>query len=195
MKKLLTLLNTEPNETEVRLFLKSYPDIVLSSFTPMGGHSEYVLTEFPLGIHYRADFVIPYSFSGEWVVHFIELEPVNDPIFTRAGVPSKRFNSAISQINDWAEYIKKNRNQIKQDLADWCIKHDLLGTYDDGEPCNFTGNFLRNPNSFTTFKYHIVIGRRNRVNEECRRKMNQYQDFTNINIRTYDRFVDIENKL
>jgi Shedu protein SduA, C-terminal len=108
-------------------FLKKNPGIVLWSFHKIGGNSQYVLADFPIGIRYRADFVIPLEYSGGWEVYLVELEPVSDRVITKDGRPSKRLNSAISQVNDWAEYIEINQTQVKNDLADWCMRHDLLG--------------------------------------------------------------------
>jgi len=167
------------------------PDILLWSYFGCGGHSKYVVNEFPLGVKYRTDFVIAFSVSGAWDVYLIELENTDDMVITKAGTPSQRFRSAISQINDWRDYVERNRSQVLQDLSDWCVKKDLLGwDAEFGAPCNFTGNYLRDPNSSVTFNYRIIIGRRDNISREMRRKMNQDLGlFTRAG--TYDRFIDL----
>ena len=192
---LLALLDTGASESAVRIYLTTNPLIALWSFAWTGGHSEYVLGEFQIGSRYRADLVVPFSYSGQWEVHFVELEPVDDVAITKDDKPSQRLNSAISQIADWADYIEHNRAQVQSDLSNWCVKHDNLKLYKDGEPCNYTGDYLKDPESFIRFKYHIIIGRRARIDKEKRRKMNQYSKRTDIRIATYDRFLDVARNL
>jgi hypothetical protein len=191
------VLNGAGGERLAARFLKKNPVLVLWSFVRTGGHSKYVLTEFPIGIKYRADFVVVFSYSGAWDVYLIELEPVKDPIITKAGLVSKRLNSAISQINDWAEYVERNRPQVQQDLSDWCMKHDLLGWHstDDGPPSNYTSDYLKDPETFIHFHYYIIIGRRGTATAEKRRKMNQYQRSGSYMIGTYDRFLDVARNI
>lgn len=173
-------------------FLKLHPEIVVWGFCRTGGHSKYVLNEFPLGASHRADFVIPFSYSGAWTVNFVELEPVDDSVITKSGRPSARLNSAISQVNDWWEFIQRNRALVQRDLSDWCMKRDLLRWHaDDHRPCNYTSDYLHDPETHVSFAFHIIIGRRARVTRDQRRKMNQLRGSGRIDVGTYDRFVDI----
>jgi len=175
-------------------FLKEHPEIVVYKFCMTGGHSKYVLNEFPLGSRYRADFVVPFSYSGGWDVHFIEFENTDDIVITKDGKPSKRLNSAISQINDWSDYIERNRTSIQKDLSDWCIKKDLLKWHDDEDPpSNYTSDYLSDPDTYINFKFHIIIGRRANISKEQRRKMNQYSKSGLVQVGTYDCFIDIAN--
>ena len=156
----------------------------------------YVLHEFPIGIGYKADFVVAYSYSGTWEVHFIELEPVDDAVITRAGRPTKRLSSAISQLGDWRDYVDRNRPAIQRDLAVWCRKKDILKfipfTF---EPSNCTGDHLKDPAVFVRWHYEIVIGRRRGLDMESRRKLNQLRYSGDIEIRSYDLFLDIARNL
>lgn len=190
-KQLLAALSGSGERGAMR-FLSRHPEVLLWGFCRTGGHSKYVLKEFPFGSRFRADFVIPFSYSGVWEVHFIELEPVGDRIITKKGTPSVRLNSAIAQLNDWREYTERNRISIQQDLSQWCRKRDLLkwDTHDH-DPCNYTGDYLRDPEIYIQFRFHIIIGRRAVATREIRRKMNQYCSDGYISIGTYDRFVDI----
>ena len=180
------------SEREITKFLKKHPSIVVWGFCRTGGNAKYLLNEFPIGTKYRADFVIPFGFSGGWEIHFIELKSPSDSVFTKQGRPSKSFNSAISQINDWQDYIERNRNIIQQDLSDMCIKSDLLNsTLREFPLTNGTADYLHDINSFIDFRFHIIIGRRNNITKDIRRKMNQYKRLSNIKVGTYDRFIDI----
>lgn len=48
-----------PGERIATKFLKAHPELVVWSFCRIGGHSKYVLNEFPIGNRFRADFVVP----------------------------------------------------------------------------------------------------------------------------------------
>jgi hypothetical protein len=193
--KLARVLAADAGERKACQFIKANPEVLLWAFCTRGGHSLYVLPEFPFGSNYRADFVIPFSYSGAWEVHLVELEPPSDLIFTKSGRPTKRLNGAISQIGDWKTFIQQNHVLIRKDLSDWCMKKDVLGLSSMSPPSNHTGDFLNDPQSYVEFHYHIVIGRRGRVTQEIRRKMNQYRYDARIEICTYDRLLDIAANL
>ena len=155
----------------------------------------YVLKEFPLGSRFKTDFVALTSYSGMWEVHFIELEPHDDIVITKEGIPSNRLNKAISQTKDWKQYIEKNPTSIRGDLADWCMKKDLLGYYSKTtEPSNNTGDRLRSIETYVRFHYHIIIGSRKNVDSKKRNKINQLVDHR-TSIFTYGRIIDLSRNL
>jgi len=184
-------------ERDVLRFLAEHPKIVHWAFYSPAGHATYVVKEFPFGSHYKADFVLSMASSGMWEVHLIELEPPNDKVINKDGTPSHRFNKAISQIHDWASYIEKNRVSFREDLSDWCMKRDLLGLPgSSGPPRNFTDNYLRDSETHIWFYYHIVIGRRDRIKKDQRRKMDQISSGNrNLKVCTYGRLLDIARDL
>jgi hypothetical protein len=193
--KLLAVLDSSNGERGIQKFLKKNPRIVLWSFVKIGGHSKFVIAEFPFGSHYRADFVIPVSHSGVWEVHFVELEPPSDKVITRSGRPTKAFSGAISQIHDWKDYVDQNRTSVQRDLSEWCVKKDILGLHSNKRPpSNYSGNYLKDPESFVRFEYHIVIGRRKNVTNEIRRKINQFNS-NDCDVCTFDAFADIAENL
>ncbi len=187
------IIDETTGERGVSRFLGKHPEIVRWAFCRSGGHSTYVVKEFPFGSRYRADFVVPTSDSGGWNIHMIELEPPNDRVINKDGTPSLRFNKAISQIHDWAHYIEQNPYSFRKDLSDWCINHDLLGCHSDDEaPRNDIGYYLHEPDTFIQCHYHIVIGRRDHITKRQRRKMNQFVWGMHIDsVCTYGRFLDI----
>lgn len=192
LRKDLELALSTKGERAATKFLKEHPEVVVYKFCMSGGHSKYVLNEFPLGSRYRADFVIPFSYSGVWEVHFVELENTDDTVITKEGKPSQRLNSAISQINDWSDYIERNRVSVQKDLSDWCMKKDLLKWHqNEHPPSNLTSDYLHDPETYVDFRFHIIIGRRDNISKEKRRKMNQYSRNTIIKVGTYDCFIDI----
>lgn len=173
-------------------FLAAHPEIVYWGFARTCGHASYVLKEFPFGSNFRADFVVLHAYSGAWEVHFVELEPPKDKIITKKGVASARLNQAVSQIGDWRQFVENNKALVQKDLADWCIKKDLLGWFRDKcDPSNYTNDFLKDPGTFVWWHYHIVIGRRQTASGDIRRKMNQMGYTGYAEIKTFDRFIDI----
>jgi len=196
-EELSRIIESTTGERGISRFLAEHPEIVRWAFCQVGGHSTYVVKEFPFGSRYLADFVVPQSSSGHWEIHMIELEPPDDRVINKNGTPSHRFNKAISQIHDWASFIEENPYLFRKDLSDWCMKRDLLGSHiGKRPPCNFTGNYLRDPDTHIWFYYHIVIGRRDRITKEQRRKMNQFsRGSDHLRVCTYGRFLDIARNL
>ncbi len=159
--------------------------------------TEDVLKKFPLGNRHKTDFVVPMASSGMWEVQMIELEPPDDKVINVDGTTSRRLKEAMSQIGDWKSYIDENRDPVRRDLSEWCMKHDLLKfPGSSGPPRNFTGNYLRAPETYVRYYYHIVIGRRDRITEEQRRKMNQIsQCIPDLKICTYGSLLDAAKKI
>jgi hypothetical protein len=189
--KLEKILQSNSGEHSISTFLASYPEIVRWAFCKTGGHQTYVLKEFPFGSRYRADFVVPFSSSGGWDIHMIELKSPDDKVINKDGTPSRRFNKALAEVYDWNAFIEQNPYSVRRDLSDWCIKRDLLGIYGKyGPPSNYTGNYLHDPTTYIDYHYHIVIGRRDFIDDAKRIKMNQYSRGMHIEIRTYGRFLD-----
>ncbi len=192
-REIIDIIKNTTGERSLSDFLSRNPNIIRWAVCRTGGHKNYVIKEFPFGSKYKADYVVPTSYSGVWEVNLIELEPHDDQVITKNGVPSNRLNKAISQINDWKEYIEHNPLQFRNDLAQWCIKKDILGFSNDGKiPTNFTGDLLNSPDTFIRYNYFIAIGNRENISIEKRRKMNQLSK--EIEIFTYGRFVDLARK-
>src|ERR1700753_1149476 len=95
-EELTQALDSSGGERAVGQFIRKNLGVLMWAFVSTGGHSKYIVPEFQFGNKYRVDFVIVWSCSGKFVVHFIEFEPPDDPVITKNGRPSKRFNSAIS---------------------------------------------------------------------------------------------------
>ena len=84
------------------------------------------------------------------------------------------------------------RSIVQQDLSDKCINSDLLNTSINAFPISSGSRYpLHDIRTFIHFHYHIILGRRNNISDEVRRRMNQYRSIGDIEVGTYDRFVDI----
>lgn len=193
--RLKQILNTTNSERDILGLLSTYPEIIRWAVCRTGGHSTYVVKEFPFGSKYRADFVVAMSYSFGWEVNFIEIEPPNDMVITKQGLPSNKMNSAISQINDWKLYVEQNPGMIRRELADYCANKDLLKLeWNPDDPSNFTGNYLRSPETFIRFNYFIFIGNREKITNRVRQKMNGLTTF-GVEIFSCTRLLDIAKNI
>lgn len=190
--KLDRILKSGKGEREICGILSKYPEVLRWTFCRTGGHGNWILKEFPLGSKYKTDFVIITCYSGKWDIYMVELEPHDDQVITKAGLPSNRLNGAIAQVNDWKEYINQNPTLFRQDLSDWCIKRDILNdSRAIKTPVNGTGQYLKSPDTYLDIHYCIVIGNRVNIDDEKRRKINQIQYSNRIDIFTYGRFCEV----
>jgi hypothetical protein len=194
-KRLFQTLDDDAGERKVCRFLKAHPQVIHWAFCTAGGHSQYVVPEFRFGCNYRADFVIVFSYSGAFEIHFIELEPPADSVITKGGTPTKRLNSAISQIGDWRRFVERNPMLIRKDLSDSCESQDVLGFFPRTRPFNYATGDLDKPGSSVKWQYHVIIGRREKVTRQMREKINQFHFNDFVEICTYDRLLDIAANL
>jgi len=179
-------------EREPVRYLHGYPDLVSWAFCRTGGHSRFLLSEFPLGSQSKVDVVALVSYSGAWEAHYIELEPVDDDVFTKKGTQSERLGIAIRQVNDWRHYIKIRPTEVRQDLARWVRQKDLLGHFPTEPLSNQSGNHLDDMNTVVHERFHIVIGRTSRLSSENLRRFGQFGDgLSQPDLVSYDRFVQV----
>ncbi|MCP4551326.1 MAG: DUF4263 domain-containing protein [Bacteroidetes bacterium] len=169
--------------------IKENPSTLFWTTVTSGGHRKYVLYEFQLGNQYRTDFVVVWSCSGKWEITLIECENTNDNIINKNGTPSQRFNQAISQIGDWRDFIKNNKLQVQRDLSRWCAERDILGFSSGDIVCNDSGQYLSDMETIVDFNYKIIMGRRESINVNARKKINQLEQTSGFNFSSYDRLL------
>jgi len=173
-----------------------------------GGHSDYVIPEFSLGGKHQPDFAIMQSFSGGWNVAFVELEPIDKRPFKKKKIkqkyqvkevaqPSDRLLGAIEQIKDWRNFEKDEGATLRSRLADAARNRDTL--YPERnlarEPWCVRMP-LRDPMTCLSCKYFIVMGRRSHFDESLiHEKSKFYRHYSDVEILTYDRFVEVAEKL
>lgn len=185
------ILTTCKGERRVAKFLKKHPEIVFWTFLRLGGHLHYVVPEFQLGKHFRADFVLLQSDSGRWHIHLVELEPIVDPVYNKDGTPSKRLRHAQKQIADWRMYKDTELSSLRIQLAEAAkISGGLQMNLKSSEPSSFSGKRLRDPLTSIDWNYHIVIGRRDLLSETAQTNRSRGLPYDRIEIVTYNRFLD-----
>lgn len=188
-----SLLDSTSGEREVSEHLRKCPQLLYWSLCRSSGHDRYVFREFPLGSSFKADFVVLNSYSGVWELFFVELEPVDSPLFTKAGVASKRLAGAIKQVDDWRRYFDENKAQLRADLVRWAKARDLLGYSSREEPSNFSGNRLADAATYLEARYVIIVGRRESFGPEEARRKAEYRTTHSVEIISYDRISDVVN--
>lgn len=184
-------LDGSRGEREAVQYLRKYPDLVSWTFCRTGGHSRFLLCEFPLGSSYRADFVALVSYSGAWEAHYVELEPVDDPVFTKKGLQSQRLATAVRQVNDWQQHLRTRASEVRQDLVRWIGERDLLGHFPGHPLSNQSRNYLSDMNTVLFEHFHIVIGRSSKMSEATIRHLGKFSGGAGVDVVTYDRFVQV----
>jgi hypothetical protein len=186
------ILEHTKGEREATSFLSEAPWIPYWTFCTTSGHDRYAIFEFPLGSSYQCDLLLLNSYSGTWEAFFIEFEPVDDPVFTKAGVPSKRLAIAQRQIDDWRNFIKDHSTLLRRDMVRYAKGFDRLGYSIRGEePSNLSGDRLSDPSSFLHVHFKIVIGRSRRMSKEQRALMGRYRSGHDVELVTYDRLLHL----
>jgi hypothetical protein len=187
--KLTRILAASDGERAVAAFLKKHPEIVLRVLVRFGD-GNIVVSEFPLGTEHKADFVALAPFSGGWELHFVELEPPTERLFNDDGTMAKRLNKANSQIDSWRTFFEKNRHTVLRDLARFAQERDLIRGPRETEPKCHAGWPLYHPRSWLHLHFDIVIGRRGKLSDSALEAKAAFKDHHNIQVMTYDRFVD-----
>lgn len=152
----------------------------------------YLISEFSMGNAFRADFVALSGYSGGFDVEFIELEPVDAPLFNKKGTPSKRLNGAVAQVTDWHAFLNSNRAYVAQQLSLAVARKELLWPRLSRNKlmCN-AGLSITDPRVCLGFQFHIFIGRSSELSTEDVVRKTSLSNLTNLDVATYDRFVGV----
>lgn len=185
------LLATSTGEQEVTAFLRKYPRALYWTFCSPGGHDCYAFGEFPLGSQYKTDFILLNSYSGAWEAYFIELEPVDDPVFTKNRTPTKRVTTAIRQVDDWRDYVSRNLDYLRSEFVRWAKSRDLLAYSSGLEPSNYSGDKLADPQTVILTNFIIIVGRSSRLTKEQRSLVGRVSNGHGCSIVTYDRILHL----
>lgn len=195
--KLQQLLDKTRGEREVHAFLKTNPQLIWGTFCNCGGHTDAVISEFRFREKYRSDFVVMQSYSGARDVHFIELEPVDVPLFKKNKRPQQRLQGAIHQLEDWKRFPIDENTSLRACLADSIMKNDILFPEEniDHDPSNGTSNNLRDPSTVISYYFHIIIGRRATLSAAQQQLKSSYRNLSEVKIHTYDRLLQVADTM
>jgi hypothetical protein len=56
------------------------------------------------------------------VVFLVEIETAHEPLFTKKLSPARRLQTALTQIDEWREWINANKLAFTRDMVDQAVK-------------------------------------------------------------------------
>lgn len=169
-------------ESKIQKYLEEHPFILKMGIGVPDWAFNYVLPQFMLGSHLRADFIVLTGQSYSYEVTIVELKKPEASLYNKDGSLAKDFNRACTQIDDYRRWMKDNTDEFKRDLLKEIKKQDPL----------FEENFdwTRRFRIFSA----VVIGRRAKLSREHRDKNFDMED-KGVRAISYDRLVDAERRL
>jgi hypothetical protein len=155
---------------------------------------EYVVSKLDLGNEFEADSVTLQPFSGGWDIDLIELEPPDEPTFTRAGRFAKRLNEAVRQIDEWRAFLEDPTKNayFRQQLFEAAKFGNLLyPAWNGTDPTGTCGWLFTDPRSAVLYHWHIVMRRRDGLSDGDIKKKALLKKYHGIERLTYDRLVEV----
>ncbi len=179
LEEFRALIRQQPTEHKVQAFLESQPWYLLHAamdgfYTGATSTRSTLFPKFKLGNEYETDFLFCNGSSLGLSCTFIELERPDVSLFTRRGDPTKHLAHAIRQIVNWNAWLIDNHEFALKEIA------RAVSPNWSWPP------ILRKP-----FRYLIIIGRRQSLNEKSNRLRVEICNMNpGLEIITYDRLCD-----
>jgi len=154
-------------EQDYHAYLQRHPSVFLTN-----ARSYIAISKLNLGTDYQTDFVVPHEGYSEGTKYeMIEIETPHTELFTRKGLPTEKFNSALQQIRDWKRWLIENRYPFSKQLPSTNTK------------------VLKDSN----LRFKIVIGRRTE-NQQHLEKRDQIALQEGVEIISFDRLTDMAER-
>ena len=170
-------------EEILQQYLEHHKKILIAAFGQPEWVYNFVLPKFKFGSDYISDFVVFTGQSYSYWIKLIELEPSTSQVFTKQGDYAQRLNHAIKQVDEWSDWIKRNEPYFRD-----CLQKALQKEYPSfSETLDYTRRFI--------VSSKIVIGRRATLSVDDNKRRAQEYEKSNLDIITYNRLVDIEQKI
>jgi hypothetical protein len=166
------LLNASSEERPLQVFLEQHPWMLTireNAWPPV------VITQLPLGVDHRPDFVFFRRHSAGEFINLVEIEPPQLQIFNADDEFSAPFNHAIQQLEDWSSWLGSNAAYVEHLL----------------EP--LTEEFSTEVPTFRYITLYLVAGRRSQLSSVKRKRRWEERNNRaprNTTIRTYDGFIE-----
>ncbi len=179
VSQFLDVLNGAQSEEEVQQFLTTN-HVVVSG----GWERCTIIPKLRLGSDFVTDFVATAGASGTVYATLIELEPPNQPVFTKDRKPARRLADALRQVSEWRHWIRENERYFIE-----CLKKEAAGKglpgYPGG-PSEYWESYHRRK-----YSYVIIIGRRENMSErDLQSRAALLDQMSDVEIVSYDRLVD-----
>ena len=111
--ELKDLVNTSQTEAPIQTFLEKNPFLVIGA---NDATLNMLISQFPLGSEFRADFAFVNYNSGGTYLHLIEIERPTLHIFVETDEFSQPFNHAVQQLQDWMLWCEMNQTYLQNVL-------------------------------------------------------------------------------
>jgi hypothetical protein len=172
------VLSRDAAEEDIQQLLTERPQLLLGAFGYAQNSDLAFLTKPTVGTLFRADFAILSYDQGGCDIDLIEIERASAPLFTGKDTPAQRLQSAMGQVRDWDEWIRRNQNTFVRDVIDYCKtlpiypRHHSNGSFLFVEPSNLEEVF-RGFSGFDhpSIRYTIILGRWSQLSEEHRKRL------------------------
>jgi hypothetical protein len=119
------LLVRGPTEEDAQTFLARHPKFLMGLFGFADDSVLAVISKPSIGGHFFADFGVLLFGQGGCTIALVEIEPVADPLFTKKLSPARRYQAAITQIQEWNEWIQPNLRTFVKDTVEYAISLPL----------------------------------------------------------------------
>lgn len=87
---------------------------LLKAHFSFGHHDTHLFPEFPLGVSYRADYLLVGKSSGGWQFVFVEFEAPSGQITLGSGEPGGAFRKGLSQVADWDAWLEAHYANVTE---------------------------------------------------------------------------------
>lgn len=197
--QLCEILAGEPPESELQDFFAKNPGFLMGLFGMNDSGDLAFIAKPRIGTKFIADFAILQFFQGGSAVFLLEIETAHEKIFNASLAPARRLQWALTQIDDWRQWITPNRITFCRDLIDRAVRLPLYSP--DLTPttgCRFGDEaFIRNTwRSFggetdPHIHYGIVVGRwANLSPAEKERFMSKFDHYgKDVTVFTFDQLA------
>jgi len=185
-----SLVDNSTTEAPLQKFLEEHLEILIRTFS-QGALYPFVSPKFHLADEFIPDFVIVgHRSAWSWDVDLIEIEPAafnNQALFNKTGQSTGRLRIAETQIRNWQDWMRKNKDAIFVPRA--LDKLKSAGAWDERpefyKPSDGTHQDLM-------VWYRIIIGRRKDFQRSGINYQSSYWANSNyrVEIATWDRLLE-----
>lgn len=199
IKTFAKLLADKSTEEAIQKFLDNHPHFLFRSVPTSGDSCLGLLIKPQIGLSYKADYAILSAGQGGCGITLIEIEKSSHSLFTKKLTPSKHFQSALGQIDDWNQWINSNSLFFSKSMLDLLKKSQYKPDKLNGKSFRYLSpNKIENAwNSFggnevVHVHSHIVIGRWGLLSAQERKRLIYINNSKRANfksIQTYDQMI------